>query len=138
MTRDEAVRAIEIGIELVEEELGNGLDIIATGEMGIGNTTAASAVIAALTGEPMATVTGRGTGIGAEALAKVAVIEMALAANQPDAKEADRRAGEGGRPRDRGHDSMFSGRRRTASRWSWTASSAPHRRSPPCASAMSA
>ena len=50
MTREEAVRAVEIGIELVEEELANGLDIIATGEVGIGNTTAASAVIAALTG----------------------------------------------------------------------------------------
>ena len=55
MTREECVRAIEIGIELVEEELAKGLDIIATGEMGIGNTTAASAVIAALTGEPAAT-----------------------------------------------------------------------------------
>src|SRR5450759_3880527 len=88
MTREQAVRAIEIGIELVEEELDNGLDIIATGEMGIGNTTAASAAIAALTGEPAATVTGRGTGISAEALpAKVAVIEKALAVNQPDAKD---------------------------------------------------
>src|SRR5450759_1085451 len=88
MTREQAVRAIEIGIELVEEELGNGLDIIATGEMGIGNTTAASAVIAALTGEDVAKVTGRGTGISAEALpAKLAVIEKALAVNQPDAKD---------------------------------------------------
>jgi nicotinate-nucleotide--dimethylbenzimidazole phosphoribosyltransferase len=74
MTREEAVRAVEIGIELVEEELANGLDIIATGEVGIGNTTAASAVIAALTGQPAARVTGRGTGITKDALAgKVAV-----------------------------------------------------------------
>ncbi len=88
MTRDEAVRAIEIGIELVEEELVNGLDIIATGEMGIGNTTAASAVIAALTGEPVAKVTGRGTGISKEALpAKIVVIEQALAVNKPDAAD---------------------------------------------------
>ena len=88
MTHDEAVRAIAIGIELVEEELDKGLDIIATGEMGIGNTTAASAVIAALTGEPAATVTGRGTGISAEALpAKVAVIEKALAVNRPNAED---------------------------------------------------
>jgi nicotinate-nucleotide--dimethylbenzimidazole phosphoribosyltransferase len=88
MTRDEAVRAIEIGIELVEEELAQGLDIIATGEMGIGNTTAASAVIAALTGQPVARVTGRGTGISAEALpAKIAVIERALAVNLPDAAD---------------------------------------------------
>jgi nicotinate-nucleotide--dimethylbenzimidazole phosphoribosyltransferase len=88
MSREEAVRAVEIGIELVEEELAKGLDIIATGEMGIGNTTAASAVIAALTGEPPARVTGRGTGISKEALpAKVAVIERALAVNEPDAAD---------------------------------------------------
>jgi nicotinate-nucleotide--dimethylbenzimidazole phosphoribosyltransferase len=88
MTRAEAVQAIEVGIELVQEELGKGLDIIATGEMGIGNTTAASAVIAALTGEPVARVTGRGTGITTEALpAKIAVIEKALAANRPDASD---------------------------------------------------
>jgi nicotinate-nucleotide--dimethylbenzimidazole phosphoribosyltransferase len=88
MTREECVRAIEIGIELVEEELANGLDIIATGEMGIGNTTAASAVIAVLTGQPAAEVTGRGTGIAKEALpAKIAVIEKALTANAPDAAD---------------------------------------------------
>lgn len=84
MSREEAIQAIEVGIELVAEEYRNGLDIVATGEMGIGNTTAASAVIAALTGEPVAKVTGRGTGISKEALpAKVAVIEKALMINQP-------------------------------------------------------
>ena len=89
MSRDEAVRAIEVGIELVAEELAHGLDIVATGEMGIGNTTAASAVIAALTGEPVVKVTGRGTGISKEALpAKVAVIEKALAVNRPNAGDA--------------------------------------------------
>jgi len=88
MSREEAVRAIEIGIELVEEELEKGLDIIATGEVGIGNTTAASAVIAALTGESPARVTGRGTGITKEALPlKVAVIEKALVVNTPDASD---------------------------------------------------
>jgi nicotinate-nucleotide--dimethylbenzimidazole phosphoribosyltransferase len=85
MTRDEAVRAIESGIRLVEEELAKGLDIICTGEVGIGNTTAASAVIAVLSGEPVARVTGRGTGITKEALAdKVATIERAIAVNEPD------------------------------------------------------
>ncbi len=88
MTRDEAVRAIETGIEAVEEEIAKGLDIVATGEVGIGNTTAASAVIAALTGESVAKVTGRGTGITQEALsAKVAVIEKAIAVNAPDASD---------------------------------------------------
>ena len=85
MTREQAVAAIEAGIELVEEELGRGLDLIATGDMGIGNTTASSAVIAVLTGKPAAVVTGRGTGITKEALpAKIAVIEKAVAVNRPD------------------------------------------------------
>jgi nicotinate-nucleotide--dimethylbenzimidazole phosphoribosyltransferase len=88
MTREECLAAIEVGIELVEEEAQRGLDIIATGEMGIGNTTAASAVIAALTGENVERVTGRGTGIRVEALpAKVAVIERALAVNAPDSQD---------------------------------------------------
>jgi nicotinate-nucleotide--dimethylbenzimidazole phosphoribosyltransferase len=86
MTREQAVSAVEAGIELVEEELERGLDLIATGDMGIGNTTASSAVIAVLTGKPAAVVTGRGTGISKDALpAKIAVIEKAIAVNKPDA-----------------------------------------------------
>lgn len=88
MGRDEAEAAIAVGIDLVDEERGRGLDVVATGEMGIGNTTAASAVIAALTGQPVARVTGRGTGIAKEALpAKIAVIEKALAINAPAADD---------------------------------------------------
>jgi nicotinate-nucleotide--dimethylbenzimidazole phosphoribosyltransferase len=88
MSLDEAVRAIEIGIAVVEEELERGLDIVATGEVGIGNTTAASAVIAALTGRPVPEVTGRGTGISLEALRlKVGIIEKSLAVNAPDAAD---------------------------------------------------
>lgn len=84
MSREECLAAIEVGIALLEEEAARGLDLIATGEMGIGNTTAASAVLAALTGRPAGGVTGRGTGISQASLAaKVAVIERALAANQP-------------------------------------------------------
>jgi nicotinate-nucleotide--dimethylbenzimidazole phosphoribosyltransferase len=89
MSRDECLQAIGVGIEVVEEELAKGLDIIATGDMGIGNTTASSAVIAVLTGQPVARVTGRGTGITKEALpGKIAVIEKALAVNKPDAGDA--------------------------------------------------
>jgi nicotinate-nucleotide--dimethylbenzimidazole phosphoribosyltransferase len=85
MTREEAVRAVEIGIELVEEAVGEGASMFATGEMGIGNTTAASAVIAALTDCRVADVTGRGTGIEPGALPhKIAVIEKALRVNRPD------------------------------------------------------
>jgi nicotinate-nucleotide--dimethylbenzimidazole phosphoribosyltransferase len=88
MTRDEALTAISVGIELVVEAVAEGATIFATGEMGIGNTTASSAVIAALTGLPAASVTGRGTGIAREALPhKVAIIERALVVNRPDASD---------------------------------------------------
>lgn len=88
MTREEAIQAFEVGIELVEEEIANGLDLIATGEMGIGNTTPSSAIIAAFTGLPVAEVTGRGTGITEHALEKkIEVIERALAVNQPDSSD---------------------------------------------------
>lgn len=85
MTREEALSAVETGIEVVEKELERGLDIIGTGDMGIGNTTAASAITAAVTSGSVARVTGRGTGIGDRQLArKVRVIEEALKVNQPD------------------------------------------------------
>jgi len=85
MSREEAIRAIEVGIEIVESELGRGMDIVGTGDMGIGNTTPSSAIVAALTGAPVADVTGRGTGIGDEQWAhKVETIERALALNRPD------------------------------------------------------
>ncbi|MHB9022699.1 MAG: nicotinate-nucleotide--dimethylbenzimidazole phosphoribosyltransferase [Armatimonadota bacterium] len=88
MTREEAIRAIEVGIEMVEEEIAAGLDIIATGEMGIGNTTPSSAIVAAFTGLPVAQVTGRGTGISTEALeAKVKTIETALTVNRPNPQD---------------------------------------------------
>jgi nicotinate-nucleotide--dimethylbenzimidazole phosphoribosyltransferase len=84
MSRAEAVRSIEAGIE-VALELAPGTDIFGTGDMGIANTTPSSAVIAALTGLPPAEVTGRGTGIDDERLRrKVAVIEGALRVNRPD------------------------------------------------------
>ncbi len=88
MTREETMRAFAVGITLVEEEVARGLDLIATGEMGIGNTTPSSALIAAFTGLPVARVTGRGTGISDEVLGhKIAVIERALAVNQPDPRD---------------------------------------------------
>jgi nicotinate-nucleotide--dimethylbenzimidazole phosphoribosyltransferase len=85
MTRDQAVAGIEAGIALVERERGRGLDLIGTGEMGIGNTTAASAMVAALTGASPAEVTGPGTGVTPEGLArKQRAVARALAANRPD------------------------------------------------------
>ena len=84
MRRDEALAAIDVGRRVVEELLATGVDTIAVGEMGIGNTTAASALVAALTGRPPAEVTGPGTGLDAEAVGrKVAVIEAALRRHDP-------------------------------------------------------
>jgi len=85
MSKAEAVRAIETGIEVVAEEVNKGLDIVGTGDMGIGNTTASSAICAVMTGEPVDKVTGGGTGIGEKQLAhKIDVINRALAVNKPD------------------------------------------------------
>jgi nicotinate-nucleotide--dimethylbenzimidazole phosphoribosyltransferase len=88
MSREEAIRSIEAGIELVEEELSKGIDILGTGDMGIGNTTSSSAITAALTGVDVAIVTGRGTGLDDEGWRrKVEVIQRALDINRPDPRE---------------------------------------------------
>ncbi|MBI5555289.1 MAG: nicotinate-nucleotide--dimethylbenzimidazole phosphoribosyltransferase [Elusimicrobia bacterium] len=85
MSREEAVKSIETGIKLFEEEFMKGLDIIGTGEMGIGNTTPASAITAVFTKRKVAEVTGRGTGINDAALDnKIKVIKKALKVNNPD------------------------------------------------------
>jgi nicotinate-nucleotide--dimethylbenzimidazole phosphoribosyltransferase len=86
MTREQAVRAIETGAALAQQALDAGADLLATGEMGIGNTTVASAIAAALTGSAPERVTGRGTGVDDATLArKVAVVRRALEVNRPDA-----------------------------------------------------
>jgi nicotinate-nucleotide--dimethylbenzimidazole phosphoribosyltransferase len=85
MSKQQAAQAVEAGMALVEAERGRGADLIGTGEMGIGNTTAASAMVAALTGAHAADVTGRGTGVDDAAWGrKVATVERALATNRPD------------------------------------------------------
>jgi len=84
MSRDEAVRAIEAGIE-VALLLGPSVDVFGTGEMGIGNTTPSSAIVAALSGCPAADVTGRGTGLNdAQMEHKIRIIEKSIKVNQPD------------------------------------------------------
>ena len=88
MTREQAIRAIETGAALADQALAAGADLLATGEMGIGNTTAASAIAAALTGGAPERVTGRGTGVDDATLArKVAVVRRALEVNRPDARD---------------------------------------------------
>ncbi len=89
MSREQAIESIEVGLEIVEKEVKKGLDIVGTGDMGIGNTTPSAAITAAITGEKVAKVTGRGTGIDDKQLAhKVEVIERALEVNKPDADDA--------------------------------------------------
>lgn len=88
MSRDEAVRAVEVGIAVAADLAARGCRLLATGEMGIGNTTPSSALLAALTGADVAAVVGRGTGIGDEALGrKRDVIRRALAVNRPNADD---------------------------------------------------
>lgn len=88
MTREQAIRCLEIGIESAQEQIAAGADLIACGDMGIGNTTAASAITAAITGSDPATVTGRGTGLDDPGLArKIAVIQRALSVNNPDPQD---------------------------------------------------
>ena len=88
MTREQAAKAIETGIEVVASEVAKGLDIVGTGDMGIGNTTASSAICAVMTGKAVAEVTGRGTGIADKQLVhKIEVINRALAVNRPDPKQ---------------------------------------------------
>jgi nicotinate-nucleotide--dimethylbenzimidazole phosphoribosyltransferase len=86
MTRDEAVRAVTAGAALVDAAAP---DCVGTGEMGIGNTTAASALTAALTGADPAMITGRGTGVADEVwVTKVEAVRRALAVNRPDPGDA--------------------------------------------------
>lgn len=85
MTRAEALRSIGVGLGVVVDLRTSGVDLVGIGDMGIGNTTAASAVVAVMTGASPAAVTGRGTGIDeATHRRKVAVIERAIARNAPD------------------------------------------------------
>jgi nicotinate-nucleotide--dimethylbenzimidazole phosphoribosyltransferase len=89
MSRDQARCAVEAGIEVLESELERGLDLVAAGDMGIGNTTASAAVIAAITRQLPASVAGRGTGVDDAGLSrKIAVIEQALSCNKPDPDDA--------------------------------------------------
>ncbi len=85
MTRAQAEEAIVVGLSIVEQEFAKGLDVIATGDMGIGNTTPSTAICAVMTGLPVAQVTGRGTGVDDAGLQrKIAAIERALEVNRPN------------------------------------------------------
>ena len=84
MTAEQARRSVEAGIEVANDLIGQA-DIFGTGDMGIGNTTPSTAIVAVLTGAKVADVTGRGTGIDDAAWKnKVAVVERALNVNKPN------------------------------------------------------
>ncbi|MEW6623443.1 MAG: nicotinate-nucleotide--dimethylbenzimidazole phosphoribosyltransferase [Bacillota bacterium] len=85
MTEAETVAAVEVGIELVNKAVDEGASLIATGEMGIGNTTPSSAILACFSGKNIELVTGRGTGVDDKGLVnKQQVIQKALEVNNPD------------------------------------------------------
>lgn len=99
MSRAEAIKSIEAGIKIVQEESSGqpckatgeagGIDIIGTGDMGIGNTTPSTAIIAVLTGQSVEQVVGRGTGIDDATLeSKIATIKKGIALNKPDPADA--------------------------------------------------
>jgi nicotinate-nucleotide--dimethylbenzimidazole phosphoribosyltransferase len=85
MNETDMLQAIQVGMDVFDEQLRHGVDLIATGDMGIGNTTASSAITSVLLQTPAALVTGRGTGINDEQLGhKVHVIEEAIERNTPN------------------------------------------------------
>lgn len=85
MTQEQAHAAITVGMDVATSLIQQGVDLLATGEMGIGNTTASSAITSVLAHVPVQLVTGRGTGIDDAQLAhKVATIERAIALNKPN------------------------------------------------------
>ena len=90
MSRDEARRSVEVGIEVFEAEFAKeAFGIAATGDMGIGNTTPSAAIAAVMTGAPLRSVVGRGTGVDDAGLErKATAIERALSMNKPDPKDA--------------------------------------------------
>jgi nicotinate-nucleotide--dimethylbenzimidazole phosphoribosyltransferase len=89
MTREQAEESIQNGIEVAEAEIARGADILATGDMGIGNTTASAAIACALMNESPAKIAGRGTGVDEAGLKrKISTIARALDVNQPNANDA--------------------------------------------------
>jgi nicotinate-nucleotide--dimethylbenzimidazole phosphoribosyltransferase len=88
MTREQAIKAIEAGIEIVNERVQHGYTCFSLGEMGIGNTTSSAAIVAAFTGLAPEIVTGRGSGISDGRMKeKIDIVRTALDVNKPDASD---------------------------------------------------
>ena len=89
MTRAQAEEALQSGIEVASEEISKGADVLATGDMGIGNTTSSAAIACALMNVSPEKIAGRGTGVNDDGLKrKISVIERALDVNKPNPKDA--------------------------------------------------
>ncbi|MDO5331353.1 MAG: nicotinate-nucleotide--dimethylbenzimidazole phosphoribosyltransferase [Bacillota bacterium] len=88
MSKEDCVYAIEVGINAVEKAKSDGVNIIAIGEMGIGNTTTSSAIIAAITGTNPSIITGRGSGLSDAGLEKkITVIKKSIEINMPKSND---------------------------------------------------
>lgn len=88
MTRQQAVRGIEMGIQAAQDLVQMGYSLIATGEMGIGNTTTSSAVASVLLGEPVEEMTGKGAGLSNQGLVKkIQAIQRGIVLHNPDPKD---------------------------------------------------
>lgn len=89
MSKDEAIAAIETGIDVAEKEISEGVTILGTGEMGIGNTTPSSAITAVFGDISVEEVVGKGTGIDDDGLnQKINIIKKAIQVNRPDSADA--------------------------------------------------
>ncbi|MFD0587139.1 nicotinate-nucleotide--dimethylbenzimidazole phosphoribosyltransferase [Paenibacillus sp. GCM10027627] len=85
MTKAEALQAVLVGVSVVEDQIKKGYRLFATGEMGIGNTTASAAIASVLAGLPPEEAVGRGTGINDEVFKhKVEIVKKAISTNEPD------------------------------------------------------
>lgn len=88
MTREEALKAIETGVGIIGDLKNKGVNLLGTGEMGIGNTTTSSAITAVLTESPLEELVGKGSGLSKEGLDnKIKVIERAIQINMPNAAD---------------------------------------------------
>ncbi|MDD3889138.1 MAG: nicotinate-nucleotide--dimethylbenzimidazole phosphoribosyltransferase, partial [Syntrophomonadaceae bacterium] len=88
MSREEALQAIKIGVEVAEDEINQGIKLLATGEMGIGNTTPSSAILAVYSGAALSSIVGPGVGLDDNGVSnKTKAIERALMVNKPDSAD---------------------------------------------------
>lgn len=85
MSRNEAIQAIKVGVEVAQAEIDKGINLLATGEMGIGNTTPSSAILAVYSDASLSTIVGPGVGLNSKGISnKVKAIQTALLVNKPD------------------------------------------------------